>query len=379
MADSLETVEVNQRVVIAGREELGTGQVLRVEDVGGIQQADVLFEQGGERRLETLEVSRLRPACDLWERLAAGDFDPPLDFLLKQLAYQFPLENSGGQLSNSRTELLPHQILLTYDVINLPRRRLLVADEVGLGKTIETGMIIRELTARGEAERVLVVCPAGLTKNWQDELEGCFRLHFEIPGLDFNDFQPATWERHNRVIASIDKLKVLARMERLISGPAWDLIVIDEAHHLTRRKSGGKVSVTQNYRLADALRLRTRDRLFLSATPHQGDSFQFWSLVRLLDDQLFSSPEAMLDHRGLLNRVMVRRTKREVTDAQGNPIFMRRQVHSQIFTIGMRERRFYETLTEYLKTGYETAGRGQAKTTSVPSRPSAETPLTRSS
>lgn len=290
MADSLETVEVNQRVVIQGREDLGVGQVLRVEDVGGVQQADVLFEQGGERRLETVEVSRLRPARDLWERLAAGDFDPPPDFLLKQLAYQFPLENSGGQLSNSRTQLLPHQILLTYDVINLLRRRLLVADEVGLGKTIEAGMIIRELMARGEAERVLVVCPAGLTKNWRDELEGCFRLHFEILGLDFNDSQPATWERHNRVIASIDKLKVLARMERLISGPAWDLIVIDEAHHLSRRKSGGKLSVTQNYRLADALRLRTRDLLFLSATPHQGDSFQFWSLVRLLDDQLFRAP-----------------------------------------------------------------------------------------
>jgi len=365
MADNVQTVELNQRVVIAGREELGAGQVLRVEDVGGIQQADVLFEQGGERRLETVEVSRLRPARDLWERLAAGDFDLPLDFLLKQLAYQFPLENSGGQLSNSRTELLPHQILLAYDVINLPRRRLLVADEVGLGKTIETGIIIRELMARGEAERVLVVCPAGLTKNWRDELEGCFRLHFEILGLDFNDFQPATWERHNRVIASIDKLKVLPRMERLISGPAWDLIVIDEAHHLTRRKSGGKVSVTQNYRLADALRMRTRDLLFLTATPHQGESFQFWSLIRLLDDQLFAGPEAMLDHRGLLNRVMVRRTKREVTDAQGNPIFMRRQVHSQMFTMGMRERRFYETLTEYLKTGYETAGLGQSKTTSV--------------
>jgi hypothetical protein len=125
------------------------------------------------------------------------------------------------------------------------------------------------------------------------------------------------------------------------------------------------VSVTQNCRLADALRLRTRDLLFLSATPHQGESFQFWSLIRLLDDQLFSGPEAMLDHRGLLNRVMVRRTKREVTDARGHPIFMRRQVHSQIFTMGLRERRFYETLTEYLKTGYETAGLGQAKTTSV--------------
>jgi superfamily II DNA or RNA helicase len=365
MASSVESVEANQRAVIAGREELGAGQVLRVQEVAGVRQADVLFEADGERRLETVEVSRLRPVLDPWERLAAGDFDSPLDFLLKQLAHQFPLHNSGGQLSNSRTQLLPHQILLTHKVVNMPRRRLLVADEVGLGKTVETGMVVRELMARREAQRVLVVCPAGLIKNWRDELHDCFRLHFEILGLDFNDAQPATWERHNLVIASIDRLKIPSRLERLGAGPVWDLIVFDEAHHLSRKKVGGKLSVTQNYKLADALRTRTRDLLFLSATPHQGDSFQFWSLVRLLDDQLFASPEALLDHRGLLNRVLVRRTKREVTDPLGNPIFMRRQVQSQIFALGMRERQFYETLTDYLKTGYETAGLGQAKTTSA--------------
>jgi superfamily II DNA or RNA helicase len=365
MADSVQTVEVNQRVLIAGREELGAGQVLRVQEVGGVSQADVLFERAGERLLETVEVGRLRPALDLWARLAAADFDPPLDFLLKQLAYQFPLQNSGGQLSNSRTQLLPHQILLTFNVVNVPRRRLLIADEVGLGKTIEAGMIVRELMARQETQRVLVICPAGLTRNWRDELRDCFRLHFEILGEDFNDSQPAAWERHGHAIASIDRLKIAARLDRLQAGPAWDMIVVDEAHHLTRRKTGGKLWVTQNYKLADALRTRARDFLFLSATPHQGDSYQFWSLIRLLDDQLFSGPEAMLDHRGLLNRVMVRRTKREVTDALGNPIFMRRQVHSQIFTLGMRERRFYDTLTEYLKTGYEAAGLGQNKTTSA--------------
>ena len=365
MAHSIQTIEVNQRVVIDGREDLGAGQVLRIQEVGGTQQADVLFERGGERHLETIEVNRLRPSLDPWERLAVAEFDPPLDFLLKQLAYQFPLQNSGGQLSNSRTQLLPHQILLTYDVVNLQRRRLLVADEVGLGKTIEAGMIVRELMARSEVRRVLVICPAGLTKNWRDELSDCFRLHFEILGLDFNDSQPAAWERHDQVIASIDMLKISTRMERFVAGPIWDMIIIDEAHHLTRRKTGGKLSTTQNYKLVDALRTRTRDLLFLSATPHQGNSFQFWSLIRLLDDQLFAGPEAMLDHRGLLNRVMVRRTKREVTDALGNPTFMRRQVQSQIFTLGMRERQFYDTLTEYLKTGYETAGLGQSKTTSA--------------
>ncbi|MEI8191070.1 MAG: helicase-related protein, partial [candidate division NC10 bacterium] len=97
--------------------------------------------------------------------------------------------------------------------------------------------------------------------------------------------------------------------------------------------------------------------------PHQGDPYQFWSLIQLLDDQLFDAPEAMQDHRGLLGRVMFRRIKREVTDAQGDPIFMRRQVHTHKFQLSMREQRFYEKLTEYLKEGYNAAGAGQDKTT----------------
>jgi superfamily II DNA or RNA helicase len=296
--------------------------------------------------------------------LASSDFDFPKVFLLKQLSYQFPLQNSGGELSNSRTQLLPHQILLTHKIVNESRRHLLIADEVGLGKTIEAGMVIRELMARKEAERILIICPAGLTKNWQQELQDCFRLEFEILGRDFIDDRPSSWERHSLVLASIDAVKRTNRMGKLLEGPRWDVIVFDEAHHLTRKRYGKKVESTQNYRLAENLRSRTRDLLFLTATPHQGDGFQFWCLINLLDDQLFESSEAMLDHKGLLNRVMIRRTKREVTDAKGESIFMRRQVHSQIFNLSVQERAFYEKLTDYLKEGYSVAGVGQSKTTS---------------
>jgi SNF2 family DNA or RNA helicase len=277
---------------------------------------------------------------------------------------QFPLANTGGELSNSRTALLPHQILLTHDVVAATRRRFLIADEVGLGKTIETGMILRELLARGEAERILVICPAGLIRNWQNELRDAFRLHFDVLGIDFTDANPTTWETHPRVIASIDTVKRKERLERVLASPRWELIVFDEAHHLSRTRYGKKITATQNYRLAEALRGHTRDLLFLSATPHQGDAYQFWSLIQLLDDSLFEDPDAMLDHRGLLNRVMIRRTKREVTDAEGKPIFMRRQVHTQKFMMAARERAFYEKLTQYLQEGYGVAGLGEAKTTS---------------
>jgi superfamily II DNA or RNA helicase len=357
-------IQVSLRVRVYDRADLGVGEVLRVMESGGQYQADVAFEGPDGRRLETFPVDRLEPALDLWQRLEQADLDAPLDFLLKQLAIQLPLANTGGELSNSRTALLPHQILLTHDVVAASRRRFLIADEVGLGKTIETGMTIRELVARGEAGRILIVCPAGLIRNWQQELLDCFRLRFEMLGLDFSDAQPTVWEHHHRVIGSIDTLKRRQRMERLLAGPRWDLVVFDEAHHLSRIRYGKKVQATQNYRLAEALRGHTRDLFFLSATPHQGDPFQFWSLIQLLDDSLFESPEALLDHRGLLNRVMIRRTKREVTDAEGRPIFMRRQVHTQAFPLAVRERAFYDRLTEYLREGYGVAGLGLAETTS---------------
>ncbi len=156
------------KVKVNYRPELGSGEVLRVEERHGEYLVDVVFEKDGKRLLETFPQHLLEPVPDLLQRFQKGESDDPLDFFLKQLAYQFPLENSGGKLSNSRTDLLPHQILLTHQVVNATRRKFLVADEVGLGKTIEVGMIIRELLSRGDARRVLIVCPAGLIENWRN-------------------------------------------------------------------------------------------------------------------------------------------------------------------------------------------------------------------
>lgn len=354
------------KVKVKGREDLGLVEIYRVSESYGIYQADVVFEDSSGRHLQSFPIERLEPAPDQWERLKKNDFDSLQDFLLKQLAWQFPLQNTGGQLSNSRTDLLPHQILLTRDIVLKRHRRFLVADEVGLGKTIEIGMVIKELTTRGEANRVLIITPAGLTKNWQNELRDAFRLNYEILGVDFTDQSFSSWETHNRVIASVDTLKRPQRLEKLLSAPRWDIIIVDEAHHLSRIRYGKKIQPTLNYKLAEVIKNHTRDLLFLSATPHQGNAYQFWSLIQLLDDTLFDSEDAMLEHRSFLSRVMIRRTKREVTDKNGIPLFMRRQVNTQSFRLSITERMFYERLTEYLREGYNVAGvnDGPARTTS---------------
>jgi SNF2 family DNA or RNA helicase len=114
-------------------------------------------------------------------------------------------------------------------------------------------------------------------------------------------------------------LKRPSRLHRLLAAPRWDLIVFDEAHHLTAYQSGKKVAKTQNFKLAEALREHSRDLLLLSATPHQGDHFRFWMLIRLLNPSLFLSTADMLANRHRLNSVVFRRTQADACDAHGKP------------------------------------------------------------
>jgi superfamily II DNA or RNA helicase len=365
VADPIVRIQTYDAVRVRQRPEWGTGEVLKIAQELGVYQAKVLFKTAEGERLETVPLEWLEKASDLWERLAAPDFDDARAYRLKQMAYDMAYANTGGELTASRVDLLPHQILLVHDLVGHSPRRMLIADEVGLGKTIETGMLLRELIARGDAERILVVTPAGLIENWRRELEGGFRLLFDVLGKDFQDHGSAAWERHARVIASIDTLKQARRMQRLLAAPGWDVVIFDEAHHLSRTRSGKKTVTTQNYRLAEALRNHARDFIFLSATPHQGNAYQFWSVLQLLNDQLFPSPESVAEHRGLLNRVMIRRTKREVTDAHGQGIFRKRLVTTERFALAPRERFFYDKLSEYLRDGYSAAGVGEYRTTSA--------------
>lgn len=274
-------------------------------------------------------------------------------------AHSLPLMENVSTLTSAKIDLLPHQVVLTHRVATASPRRFLIADEVGLGKTIEAALILRELISRGELKRALMVVPAGLVNNWHRELNDVFHLNFEVFGSegDVTDRKSNAFEKHNLLIASIDTLKLRPRMARLKSAPPWDLVVFDEAHHLTAYRQNGKLVKTQNFKLAEMLKEHTRDLILLSATPHQGDHFRFWMLAQMLDPTLFNSPAEMVEHRHRLNTVVFRRTKADACKSDGSTLFARRQVQTEAFTMSDAEKAFYEALVVYLQDGFALAKR----------------------
>ncbi len=341
--------------------ELGDGVVLGVEGGG---YARVFFKGHGERQVLLHALSR----SATWNDQVVSSPQPATADALRKLwlaieAERLPLMDNAATLTSAKVDLLPHQIVLTYKVANASPRRFLVADSVGLGKTIETALILRELASRGELTRALMIVPAGLVDNWRRELNETFSLDFEVFGSegDVTDRKSNAFLKHNRLIVSIDTLKRPSRVKRLLEAPRWDLIVFDEAHHLTAYESGKKVHRTQNFKLAESLREHSRDMMLLSATPHQGDHFRFWMLIRLLDPRLFENVGDMVDNRHRLNAVVFRRTQADACTANGEPLFSRRQVHTSAFHLTEPEKKFYDALMDYLRDGYNLAAMQGAK------------------
>jgi len=153
-----------------------------------------------------IDIADLKVVKSHVDRLRDGELDDPWRFDLRQRAAHLLVCNRDGQLSNARTDLLPHQISIAHRVVSSPRRRFLIADEVGLGKTIETGIVIYVLAQRGEANRILVITPAGLTLQWQEEMKEKFDFDFLVYKEDV--MGPLAFEHNDRVIASIDTLKL---------------------------------------------------------------------------------------------------------------------------------------------------------------------------
>jgi SNF2 family DNA or RNA helicase len=340
--------------------EFGDGVVVEISHDGYVR----AFFSVGEKQIPAQALAPLVSRIErILSHVAAGTRERLRRAWLIYESYALPLMESAAALTAAKIDLLPHQVVLTHRIATTSPRRFLIADEVGLGKTIETALILRELASRGELLRALIVVPAGLVNNWHRELNEVFHLNFEVFGSegDVTDRKSNAFAKHDRLIASIDTLKRPKRVQRLKDAPPWDLVVFDEAHHLTAFRTGNRIRKTENYKLAEALKSHSRDLLLLSATPHQGDHFRFWMLIQLLNSTLFNSADEMVRERHRLNAVVFRRTKADSCRSDGSPLFARRWVHTESFVMSQDEQRFYEKLSEYLEDGFALAKRQGSK------------------
>lgn len=272
---------------------------------------------------------------------------------------------------------LPHQLYALNRAMSRDRIRYLLADEVGLGKTIEAGLILRELKLRGMVKRVLVVSPKGLVRQWQAEM----RLHFgeELRFIEASDLaafrawrddstqsEDNIWRMHDQVICSLDSVKPVEsrrgwsleqlanynreRFEDLVSA-GWDLVIIDESHRM-----GGSTDQVARYKLGAALAESAPYLLLLSATPHQGKSDQFLRLMQLLDRDSFPDESGIVQER--VQPFVIRSEKRLAIDAEGQPLFKPRSTRLQAVSWQAKhatQKQLYEAVTDYVRHGYNQA------------------------
>lgn len=271
---------------------------------------------------------------------------------------------------------LPHQIHALSRAISGDRVRYLLADEVGLGKTIEAGLVMRELKLRGLVRRTLVVSPKGIATQWVAEMQTHFNEQFQLvlgddigtlqrlaPGADHRS---SAWSMFDQVIVSLDSVKPMdkrrgwtaervaeynhSRFEDLITA-GWDLVIVDEAHRL-----GGSTDQVARYKLGKGLAEAAPYVLLLSATPHQGKTDAFHRLMTLLDDDAFPDMDSVSRER--VAPYVIRTEKRKAIDADGKPLFKPRR--TQMAPVAWESRHhlqqlLYEAVTDYVREGYNQA------------------------
>ena len=289
-------------------------------------------------------------------------------------------ETAGGFLSSLASGIipLPHQLHVLNRAMETNNIRYILADEVGLGKTIEAGMIIRELKSRGLVSRILVVCPTGLVTQWASEMQEKFHEKFQvILPSDYDTIRRLTdnddvYGQFDQVISPMDSIKPIEKHagwseekvekyneERFYSiiNSGWDLIIIDEAHRVAG--SSGEVA---RYKLGNLLAQASPYLLLLSATPHNGKTEPFLRLIRLLDADAFPNAKSIV--REQVAPFLIRTEKREAIDNNGNLLFKNRITH--LVTISWDERNnlqreLYEMVSSYVAKTYNKALRNRKK------------------
>ena len=255
---------------------------------------------------------------------------------------------------------LPHQITAVYESM-LPRQplRFLLADDPGAGKTIMAGLLIKELIARGDLQRCLIVCPGSLAEQWQDELFRRFNLPFEILTNDkLEAARTGNWFLEtNLVIARLDKLSRNEDVQQKLQAPdcRWDLVVCDEAHKMSATIFGGETKYTKRYRLGQLLSTLTRHLLLMTATPHNGKEADFQLFMALLDGDRFEGRYRDGVHAADASDLMRRMVKESLLKFDGTPLFPERIAYTVPYKLSDAEAHLYTLVTDYVREEFNRA------------------------
>ena len=334
-----------ERKATVRHSRFGSGQVLLDQEDSVV----VRFDHGIEECLS----SDLELVEGLSERLATGLVDSALHVVTRILGECIRSVNDAwGVFSRSRIALLPHQLWVCKRVLESWPTRWLVADDVGLGKTIEAGLILTPLLSSGRVRRLLILAPASLVEQWQVRLREMFdiRISIYVPAADTetSDF----WNTQDRVIASAHTLRLdkSGRWERLFEAGPWELVLIDEAHHMNVDDQGHR---TLSYQLVERLQERgkVQSLVLFTGTPHRGKDKGFLSLLKLLRPDDFDPERPLEEQVKKLRTVMIRNNKQSVTDMSGETLFTSVRSRQETYAYSPQEARFYDQLTEFIVTG----------------------------
>jgi ERCC4-related helicase len=344
--------QVNHPKFGLGSVELDKGQTKLIRFAHG-------FEEVPSNELETRLSVR--------EALASGHFSSPLETVLRaQAAAIQSINMSWGVFSRSRIKLLPHQLWTCHQALRHWPIRKLIADDVGLGKTIEAGLILWPLIASGKVKRLLVLTPAPLVEQWQQRMREMFDIRLAIYHPELDRGKADFWNTHSQVVVSLPTLRADKddRHERLLDSDKWDLVVVDEAHHLHATETTGK---TLGFKLLEKMQEHDKiiSLLLFTGTPHRGKPYGFWSLMSLLDNNLFNPSKKDIEQLNHLPDFLIRNNKQKVVDMEGNPLFKPIQQYPETYQYNEEEKEFYQLMTRFIQAGHAYAsnlsskGRGQ--------------------
>ncbi|MET3763109.1 SNF2-related protein [Sphingomonas sp. UYEF23] len=323
----------------------GAGRV--VADVGAT--IIVRFNE----RIESLLASELRVEAAFGGVGFSGSLEENREALLRAQALAIrSVNDQWGVFSRSRVQLLPHQLWVCHRVNRQWPFRWLVADDVGLGKTIECGLVLMPLIASGRVRRLLILAPAKLVPQWQARMRQMFDIRLQAYAKDGDTERLDFWGTANMVVASIHTLRDDRRgaRARLLDAEPWDAVVVDEAHHLNADERLGETLAYSLLRDLEARR-RVNSLLFFTGTPHRGKDFGFFALMRLVRPDLFDPDKDTGPQMHHLADAMIRNNKSLATDLRGNRLFTDVTVSSREYGFSAAERLFYDTLSGFILDG----------------------------